>query len=396
MDLKNVQSELQKLSEIINGWDGLQEVTGLERDLVLEKLRSLYDAVRFGSGVVIDSDSGSVADSDMPEERIPAEISVSIDLDEVLSMDLLPDEEPEYMTEGASEQQIEEESAETGSGSEFRTEAEADEAAPAQEEAAHTEYVSEPESEPEPTEETASGQEDASAPEAEEEELSDPEPQSAAPTLFGVEVETSNHRHRQRVIMSLYNTDMSQTAAAKPAEPVRETPESDAPAPQLQQEWLAQVPAETERETESIPEPETDEQFEPEVSGVSITIDTDEDFEEITIEAHTPAGAVLGEVIGHDVQTLADTISAPRDMASELRSQETVSDLRRAIGINDKFLMIRDLFGGDAAAYDRAIDTLNAFDDLDDCMIHIAENYVWNANSDGAKFLMELLERKLA
>ena len=39
---------------------------------------------------------------------------------------------------------------------------------------------------------------------------------------------------------------------------------------------------------------------------------------------------------------------------------------------------------------------LNGFDDFDECMIYIAENYAWNANSDGAKFLMELLERKFA
>ena len=39
---------------------------------------------------------------------------------------------------------------------------------------------------------------------------------------------------------------------------------------------------------------------------------------------------------------------------------------------------------------------MRKFDDLDECMIYIAENYAWNANSDGAKFLMELLERKFA
>ena len=75
---------------------------------------------------------------------------------------------------------------------------------------------------------------------------------------------------------------------------------------------------------------------------------------------------------------------------------EPVTDLRRAIGINDKFLLIRDLFGGDGEAYEEAIATLNAFDDFDECMIHIAENYAWNPNSDGAKFMMELLERKFA
>lgn len=104
----------------------------------------------------------------------------------------------------------------------------------------------------------------------------------------------------------------------------------------------------------------------------------------------------MGEVINHNVQTLADTIAPPRDVASELRRSEHVTDLRRAIGINDKFLMIRDLFGGDATAYEAAIGTLNGFDDFDECMIYIAENYAWNANSDGAKFLMELLERKFA
>ena len=105
---------------------------------------------------------------------------------------------------------------------------------------------------------------------------------------------------------------------------------------------------------------------------------------------------MLGEVINHDVQTRADTIAPRRDMASELRRGEPVADLRNAIGINDKFLLIRDLFGGDGEAYEEAIATLNAFDDFDECMIHIAENYAWNPNSDGAKFMMELLERKFA
>lgn len=111
---------------------------------------------------------------------------------------------------------------------------------------------------------------------------------------------------------------------------------------------------------------------------------------------HPQGGAVLGEVINPHVQTLADTIAPPHDIASELRRNEPVTDLRQAIGLNDKFLLIRDLFGGDAQAYERAIETLNDFDDLDDCMIFIAEHYAWNPNSDGAKLMMELLERKFA
>ena len=105
---------------------------------------------------------------------------------------------------------------------------------------------------------------------------------------------------------------------------------------------------------------------------------------------------MLGEVINHDVQTLADTIVPPRDMASELRRSEPVTDLRKAIGLNDRFLLIRDLFGGDGDAYEQAIEALNGCGDFDDCMIFIAEHYAWNPNSDGAKLMMELLERKFA
>ena len=81
---------------------------------------------------------------------------------------------------------------------------------------------------------------------------------------------------------------------------------------------------------------------------------------------------------------------------TELRRSEPVTDLRRAIGINDKFLLIRDLFGGDGEAYEKAIGALNDCADFDDCMIYIAENYAWNPNSDGVKLLMDLLERKFA
>ena len=40
MDLKYVRSELQKLSEIIDNWDTPQETAALERDLVLDFIRS--------------------------------------------------------------------------------------------------------------------------------------------------------------------------------------------------------------------------------------------------------------------------------------------------------------------------------------------------------------------
>ena len=100
----------------------------------------------------------------------------------------------------------------------------------------------------------------------------------------------------------------------------------------------------------------------------------------------------LGDVIAKGVTTLADKMAEEQPTAPFNR----ITDIRKAIGLNDKFLMIRDLFGGDVNLYEDTINHLNEFDDLDECMIFIVENFRWNPDSEGAKLLVSLLERKLS
>ena len=381
MDLKTIQGELRQLSALVEGWAQTDGIPALERDLALEKLRSLYDKVRFGA---VESDA-VIADAE--DVAVVAE---AIDLGDVLSLDPSAGED-EPVSEAAEEEPAEEV---------------AEEVIP---EPAIPEPVAEPVAEPEPVVEPASVEpapvaEPVEEPAPEPVPVSEPEPEPepiaeskpekpsyVAPTLFGLEEETIRHRNKQRVIMSLYDTAAETPARPEPAPKPAETPAPvpvEIPAPESEAEEPAAVPEEPAeipetRETSAAPQSAAEEDDEP-------------GFEEITLEAAAPAGVVLGDVINHDVQTLADTLAAPRDRASELRRSEPVTDLRKAIGINDKFLLIRDLFGGDGEAYERAIGTLNDCADFDDCMIYIAENYAWNPNSDGVKLLMELLERKFA
>lgn len=100
----------------------------------------------------------------------------------------------------------------------------------------------------------------------------------------------------------------------------------------------------------------------------------------------------LVDVLGGGKRVLADEAAKDETPTTPFNR---ITDLRKAIGINDKFLMIRDLFGGSADLYNTTIDRLNAFDDIDDCMIYIAENFSWNPDSAGAKLLVSLIERKL-
>ena len=110
----------------------------------------------------------------------------------------------------------------------------------------------------------------------------------------------------------------------------------------------------------------------------------------VSCEEETPQR--LGDVIAKNVTTLADKMAEEQPTTAFNR----ITDIRKAIGLNDKFLMIRDLFGGDATLYEQTITRLNEFDDLDECMIYIVENFRWNPDSEGAKLLVSLIERKLS
>lgn len=458
MDLKTIRTELRKLTAIVDGWEPSGEIPALERDLALQKLRTLYDAVRFPGMESVPESPAAEAES--------ATVPVAIDLGAVLSLDpadetgFEPDSDavsaPAFEAEAEPAEPFSEPDTTVGSDSagvfagteadeerpempeaaisdsepEFEGESvlapapevepEAAFAAEASEPAAESGPVAEPESaaapepsaepvvapepaaaaEPAAVAESAAAAEPAPAPEPASAPAPAEKPQYIAPTLFGLEEETVRHRHKQRVIMSLYDTP---APAEKPARPEAAERPAEGPAPVATPEPAVRLgfaepavaPASAssgwqsgtsgpQSAAEPVPVSEMPAAAEP------------EEAQSGPKEAAAPAGAVLGEVINHDVQTLADTIAPRRGMASELRLGEPVTDLRRAIGINDKFLLIRDLFGGDGEAYEEAIGKLNAFDDFDECMIHIAENYAWNPNSDGAKFMMELLERKFA
>ena len=103
------------------------------------------------------------------------------------------------------------------------------------------------------------------------------------------------------------------------------------------------------------------------------------------------------------VQRLGDSFAGVMTLAEQMTQDDApttpfnrIKDLRSAIGLNDKFLMIRDLFGGDAERYEATIDTLDEFEDLDECIIYIVENFRWNPDLEASKLLISLIERKLA
>lgn len=319
MEFKNILADIAGLSQIVDGWVATGDVSEIERDIALEKLRGIYNAIRFPDVVPMSEDVAEISVVPAAHVVIPVvpaapEVAedISIDMDIMFDSEI-DDKEPIAV--------VEDEFFEP-----FADEVEL-------------------------------------APVVEKRPEKPKQPQPAVASLFNLD-DVESHRRKQRVIMSLYGED---------------------PKPSVGKEIVRQSLA------NELP------------SVVEVFSDDDQTLiEEVDITVETPAKpmtepkTVLGDVINHDVQTLADTLSMQKKTVLDITHGEHLTDLRKAIGVNDKFLIIRDLFNGNAAAYQVAIDELNKFEDLDDCMIHIAENYDWNPNSDGAKFIMELLERKFA
>ena len=271
-------------------------------------------------------------------------------------------------------------------------------------------------------------------------------PTIAEPSLFGDELFAPRPSRRTRM-MSLYDDEPSVTVVtpkAKSVEPVAQPVVEDKPAPSPIVSPIPEVESATNVEPIVASEPEVEEEFVevdvesqpaqepvqelaaepliPEENEPTTIIAPAEPKRVVTVAQEAPSQPVieqttyvepqvevavtksatsvvpeseqvLGEVLKSDVRTIADII-APKSTTVEQIAKGAISDINKAVGVNDRYLLIRDLFGGSAEEYERVVAVLNNFENLEDCMIYIDEHFDWNPNSDGAKMMMELLERK--
>lgn len=357
MNIELIKQEIETLSALLSSWEQGQEVSAIERGLALEKLTKLYELVRFGAPAT---------------EVTPTPAAPKVEREESTEQEV----EVEFIFAEEDEESAEEEAAPT----EVST---AEVSAAAAIAAVAAEVIAEPEpkvevasepalapqpapvQEPEPIVEPEPAQEPVATPALEPAPVAEPEKPAERPhrkpsmeSLFGADEIQRKPRSKHQRMMAIYGE------------------------PQQKQEKVVDI--------SKIFDMDDDEGFE---ISVSRNTRTAEPVASSTVnDASSGEKTILAEAITPKT-TLADTIAAPAALAEEI-THSHIKSLRQAIGINDKFLMTRDLFDGDDVAFDKAIEELDECESFDDCMIHIAENYEWNPDSEGAKFIMQLLERK--
>ena len=416
MSVEEIKIEFKKLAEMLSAWQEGEQIASIERDLALDKLKKIYDALKFDSKLEAEPTSPKKAEH---EATIPAPLSEP----ETEEADEDEDSDVEVEFIFADEDEEADESMENEENEEAETEAEADEQTPA-------EVVAEPKVQ------TAEPKAEVAASKAEPEvakEVAEPkvtfEPAPAPAVSAHEPVHVHVHVHAPATV----TTPAVETPAPAPAPTVAPVSEVAEPKAEVETESANTENMETAEPAKSAPQmlfaPEevvrkprskhqrmmsiyNDQPSKPEEKVVDISKIFDAEptapkRESVAVKTAPTKNAepapkaeeqkvvTLADAIAPSAPTLAETLATPTPLAEEI-THGNIRSLTDAIGINDQFLMIRDLFDGDSQAYKEAIATLDKFEEFDDCMIYIVENFAWNPDSEGAKFIMQLLERKLS
>ncbi len=101
-----------------------------------------------------------------------------------------------------------------------------------------------------------------------------------------------------------------------------------------------------------------------------------------------------------DHQTIAERIAGTGSMKRVSDNQKTsVKDIKAAIGLNEKFQFINQLFNGDAKKYHSVIDELNVSPSVDFAMNYvreISESNNWESHPASAKSFIDIIERRFS
>ncbi len=120
-----------------------------------------------------------------------------------------------------------------------------------------------------------------------------------------------------------------------------------------------------------------------------------------TLLQHQPKKE-LHEVIAspNEQPSLNDRLKQEKTELGQVLKEAPIKDLRKAVGINDKFVFVNELFRGDEAMYDRSMKTINGFHILPEAEYWINRELKvklgWNDSKDVVQHFYQLVRRRFA
>ncbi|HEC43230.1 MAG TPA: hypothetical protein ENI20_10415 [Bacteroides sp.] len=159
------------------------------------------------------------------------------------------------------------------------------------------------------------------------------------------------------------------------------------------------VPGEMETVSESpVPEPEI---TVPEEEILAKEQSTVEEKPTVTAEPEKTEPAVkpaepatLGDKFKSDKKFINESLAGNKqDVGSKIQSTP-INNIGSALGINDRFKLINDLFKGDKDSFQNTIGVLDGASNFNEAFNYITTSFDWDMEEDSVQLLLELVRRK--
>lgn len=105
-------------------------------------------------------------------------------------------------------------------------------------------------------------------------------------------------------------------------------------------------------------------------------------------------------MIAENKESLNDRLKQEKKEVVHTLKDSPIKDLRKGIGINDRFTFVSELFRGDEAMYERSIKTINSFHILSEAEYWINRELKvklgWNDTSPLVQHFYQLVRRRFS
>ncbi|HEY4337550.1 MAG TPA: hypothetical protein VGM89_16675 [Puia sp.] len=116
--------------------------------------------------------------------------------------------------------------------------------------------------------------------------------------------------------------------------------------------------------------------------------------------AHQQTARELNDVIGSNGSSINDKLKADVVELAHALNGTPVRDLKKAIGVNDRYVFISELFRGDEVMYERSIKTINSFRILPEAEYWIQRELKvkqgWDENREVTRHFYQLVKRRFS
>ena len=128
--------------------------------------------------------------------------------------------------------------------------------------------------------------------------------------------------------------------------------------------------------------------------------DPEEDIPTLSHQRPVQAKKEINETAAHVSTSINEKLKQTKIDLGDTFTEVPIRDLKKAIGVNDRFLFINELFRGDEAVYERSIKTINSFSILPEAEYWIQRELKvkngWKDSDELVKQFYQLVKRRFS